>query len=1092
MTGQSGTVTNVPREAATVLAIEIDILGPVIVRHEDTVVRLERRQHRVVLGVLALRSNQRVSSDRLAELLWAERAPRRPRAVLHSRVCELRAALAGLGCEPDLLLRTDGDGYLLQVSPPQVDAHRFLGLVGQARAEPGPERARLLLRRALALWRGSMLGGLPEDTRVRLCHPMESARLSATEELYELELRLGAHRAVVDELLELSQAHPGRERIIAATMSALHRTGRAAEAVLAYDRCRRWHADTLGIDPGIELQRLHVALLRGDTDAVDPRPAAVVPDPAAPAPAAAPVPVPAQLPGDVAGFVGREAHLDVLRQALTGTGAGTPIVTLAGPPGVGKTALAVHLGHTVAPSFPDGQLFVDLRGYSAERPLAADEVLHRFLRDLGVPPDRIPRDRDEKSVLLRSVLTGRRVLVVLDNAASPDQVRPLLPPGPGCALVVTSRDQLRGLTAVDGARLVLVPTLSDQEADLLLASVLGRERTDAEPEAVAGLIEACGRLPLALRIAAAHLAALADQDVAVYLDRIRSTGRLAALRVPGDDRAAVERAIELSYRKLDPEAARLLRLLGLVPGADLDPYAASTLAGIATDAVNGVLDRLVTLSLVQSRGPDRLGLHDLIRDFARARSAEEDDEQDRAAAARRLFDHYLGVADAAGELLHRGVPRAPRPARSTDVARPPLTGPAAALGWLDAEVINVVSAIDEWSAGPGGLPVWLLADAFYGYFMRLRHNAFWLRTHTVSLAVATAAHHPAAEAWTGCGLANYEFQHGRNQDAEARFLRAAETFARLGDARGEARAHNGLGMVDASRGDFGRATGRYRRALALFRATGEDLLAATVACNLGNTLVNLGELDQGLALLDEARATAETLGAPHTVGRAVTGAALVPYQRGDPARSRQEFGRALALWTDLGVTTGQSESLRYLAAVELDLGRPHEAVRLARRALELGQHVDDPWMVNGARLVIGEALLAIDRVTAAAAQFEEARVEGPEGRHHWHAWATVGLAACRRSAGDPGSALALATDASADGRPYVRCLAALERARAYAAAGRRERARAQAAEVLATSRRYGYLAVAGRAAELLRVLPTHLVAALPGRAPGRPEEVTCR
>lgn len=379
----------------------------------------------------------------------------------------------------------------------------------------------------------------------------------------------------------------------------------------------------------------------------------------------------------------------------------------------------------------------------------------------------------------------------------------------------------------------------------------------------------------------------------------------------------------------------------------------------------------------------------------------------------------------------------------------------------------MVSAIVEWSERPDGLPVWLVADAFYGYFLRRRRNAFWLRAYTASLAAAVEARDPAAEAWTRCGLANYYFQQLRNRDASTHFGRAVETFSRLGDTRGQARARNGLGMVGASWGDYDQAIKQYRHALRLLRAAPADQFAVTVACNLGNTLVMVGQLGPGLAELTTAGAAAEKLSLPHAAGRARTGTALVRYLRGELTRSEQDFGHALDLWTELGVETGQSEALRYLAAIQLDLGRPREAIRLAQQALALGERAEDRWMVDGARLVVGDTLLELGRIKDATAQFEKVRVEDRGRRRHYYAWATVGLATCRRRSGDLAAARALATDATTDVRPYVACLATLELARVQAAAHLRQEAVEHTLRVLAHCWTYDFRLVGARAAQLL-------------------------
>lgn len=1023
--------------------------------NDGAVVRLVRRQHRVLLGVLALEAEREVTADRLVELLWGDRPPRSARAVLHSRMSELRAVLTWSVDGVPRPLGTVRDGYVLELDRSRVDAHVFLGLAGGTPAGMPPAEARDRLRRALDLWRGPVLGGWsPGEPHAALCQELEAVRLTAVERRFDLELELGDMRAVADELLALSTANPGRERLAAQAMTALSASDRTAEAIGVYDRCRRWLADELGLDPGGELQQLNLKLLRGHA----------VGTPRA-APAGPPV---SQLPTDVMHFVGRHHNMTEIEEVLGSAAGGVPpLVAISGPPGVGKTALAVHLGKRLQHAYPDGQLFVNLRGYSPERPLSAEEVLHQFLRAHGVRPEQIPTGRDELSALFRSALAGRRVLVVLDNAGSAEQVRPLLPGSAGCAAIVTSRDRLLGLTALDGAREVTVGMLSSSEARRLLTAFIGADRVGAEPVAADELARLCGHLPLAVRIAAAQLTARPGRTIAAFVEHLETRTMLGELAIDGDDGVAVRSAIELSYQHLDAGTAAGFRLLGSAPGPDFDPYATAALTGLPLEDAHHLIERLVGRSLVEVHGRDRYHFHDLIRDFAQSKAIEKDDAATRAGALNRLFDYYQAVAVMADAVLYPDVARWAEPPPVDGTALPPVTAPPAALAWLDAELPNLAAAVGDRPSPTGHLPVWLLADAMYGYLSRQRHTTLGLRIYGSALAAATAAGHSRARAEMHCGLANFSFQDARSEPARSHFGTALELFGRLGDAGGEARCHHGLGVTAAALGDYADAAGQFRRARELLLITGAAHQVPGVECNLGNMYGNAGDLPAALSWLTSARDGAERLGLRYVVARACTGAAFIHSLHGDLDLAGADLEQALKLWADLRNEGGQAEALRFLAAIRLDRGLPGEARDLAERSWRQAEVSGDPWMIMGARLVLGDALLALGHVDQAADHFQDLRDGEPDGWRQYRNWATVGLASCRRAEGDLSAAEALAREAAADRRPYIGALAALELARVGEAGGEWHTAAEQAERAARTGCEHGFRLVEARALALL-------------------------
>ncbi|WP_188316917.1 AfsR/SARP family transcriptional regulator [Solihabitans fulvus] len=485
---------------------QIGLLGPVEVGHGQHLLPIGPPMQRAVVALLAVDAGRCVPVDRLIEGLWAERPPAGARGLIQTYVSRLRAALRPVDTT---ILRRAG-GYLLDLPADLVDLHAFRRLVAEGRAA-GDHRA---IRAGLRLWRHTPLAGLAPTPLVELIRAgLAEERLAATEEAIDLELRAGRHREVLGELTGLAREHPLREQVLAQLLLALHRCGRQAEALRVYDAARRRRADELGLDPTPPLVELHARILRNDSAAVDGLGEATT--------ATATRHTPRQLPYDLPDFTGRVAQLATLTALSKGTARTMVIAVINGMPGVGKTALAVHLAHALTQRFPDGQLFVDLRGRARDRPPATSAaVLATLLRSVGVPAERIPDDPDERSALWRTELAGRRALIVLDDAVDSAQVRPLIPGTPGAMVLVTSRDTLVGL---DGAVSLSLGTLTADEARALFVGMVG-DRAMAEPEAVAEVVRLCIHLPLGIRFAAARLRARPHATVAMLADRLRACG----------------------------------------------------------------------------------------------------------------------------------------------------------------------------------------------------------------------------------------------------------------------------------------------------------------------------------------------------------------------------------------------------------------------------------------------------------------------------------------------------------------------------------------------------------------------------------------
>ena len=620
------------------------ILGPLQVTHADAPVMLGGPRERVLLAALLTEHGRVVSVDGLARALWGDRPPATARHQVAIGVSRLRKALAMAGAGREVIA-TCTPGYL--VAGGWLDARCFEERAKQAHealAAGDRQEAARLLSAGLSLWRGPALNGIDRPFAEIEAARLEERRLTVTEEHIGLELDLGRHEELVGDLLALVRAHPLRERLRGLLMLALHQAGRRAEALAVYQDGRRQLVEALGVEPGPQLRAVHQALLRdeparrqgalpgqpGDPPPQQDHAGRVQLGPSASARRDPVLPVPAQLPPDVRGFVGRRAELDALDElaAMPGAaanGAGDRplrVGIISGVAGVGKTGLALHWGHGAMHRFPGGQLYADLRGYDPDQePLPPGAALEQFLRALGVPGEQIPGALDERAALFRSVLHGRQVLIVLDNARNPEHVRRLLPGSSSCVVLVSSRDRLDDLVALEGARLYRLGVLHPDEASDLLSRMAGDRRID--PATANRIAALCGRLPLALRIAAARLAIQPDGAAAGLADRLADEQRrLAEL---SQTHRGVQASFALSYRELPTPAAMLFRLLGLLDATDIAAWTAAALMGASEQQAEDLLDQLVRGGLLELAGRDCAGqvryrLHDLMRLYARERS----------------------------------------------------------------------------------------------------------------------------------------------------------------------------------------------------------------------------------------------------------------------------------------------------------------------------------------------------------------------------------------------------------------------------------------------------------------------------------------
>jgi DNA-binding SARP family transcriptional activator/tetratricopeptide (TPR) repeat protein len=1014
--------------------LEFGLLGPLVVRRGGVAVPVPPGKQRVVLAALLLKANRVVAVDELAGALWGEEPPGSARVSVQNYVKRLRDSL---GREDPSPIVTGPGGYLIGVAAGALDVSRFEGQLGAARvaARDGSwEAAAAEAGAALALWRGEPLADVDSEVlAAREVPRLVELRLQAAEIRIEADLQRGRAGEVIGELRRLAAADPLRERLHALLMLALYREGRQGEALAAYARVRQVLIEELGTEPGTELRELHQRILTADPalDAPAPTPAGgpgpggtgTVPgglgsDPgeagselaagSGPAQAGGPVPVvPRELPARIRHFTGRGAELKELSALLDQADAETPAVVISaigGTAGVGKTALAVQWAYQVAGLFPDGQLYVNLRGYDPAQPMTATGALAGFLRSLGVAGPGIPAGEDERAARYRSLLAGRRLLVVLDNAGSVEQVRPLLPGSAGCVVVVTSRDALAGLVARDGARRLDLDLLPLPEAVGLLRALIGT-RVDDGPEAAAALAQECARLPLALRVAAELAAARPDVPLADLAGELAGhQRRLDLLNAGGDPRTAVRAVFSWSYRHLGADAARAFRLAGLHPGTDFGLSAAAALTATTVEQAARLLDVLARAHLVQRAGPGRYGLHDLLRAYAAELAVTEDGEEAQRTALTRLFDYYLGAAAAAMDALYpdekKRRPQPPPPAGPV----PAVPAPAAARDWLDAERACLVTVT---AAAAGGWPrhAIALAGILYTY---LDVSGYVPDTQAVYLAVLEAGRQAGdltaqADALRNLGLVDIWQSH--YQQAAANLASALELYRQTGDRRGQARTLNSLGIGSWRQGRLRQAAGQLRQAAALHREIGDQLGESSALTNLGLAEERQGHYEEAAAHHRESLAICREIGYRQGQAVALDNLGEVLCRQGHYQPAEDHLGQALAIYHELGYRRGEADALQNLGHVRRGQARYRQATGLYRQALAIFAELGDGSGEAEALNSLGEALSGAGLPGEARGRHQGAlTVACRTGDKAEEARAHDGLARAYHAAGDPGQA----------------------------------------------------------------------------------------
>lgn len=976
-----------------------------------------------VLATLLLEPGRVVPVARLVEAAWEDEPPTTASHQIRKAVADLRRRIPG----GSGLIATDGPGYRAVLEDGQLDLSLFqlhTRLAREALAAGRPSDAETELRTALGLWRGPVLSGAGGPVVEAAATALEERRLTAAEQLFQLRLEHGESAELVGDLRELVSAHPLRETLRGHLMLALYRSGRQAEALEEFGRVRELLVEELGVDPGPRLARLYEGILRDSPELAGPgapeppapdaarapapshapagastAPSSAEPEPArapAQAPAArqaagpAPGAAPCTLPYDLSDFSGRSRELGSLLAAAgndhadgpDGADARTRIVAVDGMGGTGKTALAVRVAHQLAEQYPDGQLHVDLRGYTpGEQPLQPGSVIAGLLRTLGVPGDRIPEDPAGRAALWRATLVGRRLLLLFDNACDAAQVHPLLPASPGCLVLVTSRARL---VELDGAQWISIGVMSPGDSMALVTETLGRERTEREPGAARSLAALCGHLPLALRIATARLRNRSRWTVQHLVDRLGDETRLLDELSSGE--RSVAATLRLSYQAMDEEHRDAFRLLSLHPGTDIDLHSAAALLATGTRDAEDLLEDLLDMHLVQQHELGYYAFHDLVRSFAQSlRNAET--APDDTAAVERLLDYFYAATEAACAALF--------PARSpyasglpdTEAALPPLADEDRATAWFDREVGAVTSAISV--AETRGF----LRHAVYTarnliFFLNMR--SYMERYRKVGeIAIRSARRLGDAQALR-ISLTNQVaalWKLGRFREGIALTAEALELARSEGERIGEGSCLELLGLLHSSLGELAEGLRYQELAVEVHQETGDVQAELHLMCSLSTTYGSLGRPKEALAAAQRAVELAPAVDSQDSEVAARNDLANALLALGRVTEAEECLGRTLAFFDESRQPDNLAVTFALMANVRHLLGQAGEALRceeqamqLVRRRVSLPRQIKVERLIGNLRLARGEPARALElyegvhrRAAAAEYRMEEAR-----------------------------------------------------------------------------------------------------------------------
>jgi DNA-binding SARP family transcriptional activator len=923
-------------------SVRLRVLGPLKAWRGSTPVELGAARQRAMLGLLALQPNTVLHRGRIIEALWDGVPPASAVKMVQACVGHLRQQLDPGRAPRDHegLLVSAGTGYRLRADAGQLDVIAFGQLADRAQAarrRGDLAAAGAAYTEALSLWAGEPLA----DIDLLAGHPaitgLVRRHAAIVSEFAETMIGAGWHDRALPHLQALAERDPLDERAHAWLMIALAGIGQQAAALSVYGQMLRRLDEQLGVRPGAALMQAHARVLRQDVP--DARPGLALSVSAAPA---APL---RQLPRDPGAFVGRELEYAELAALAEQAADAAQICVIDGPAGVGKTTLAIHAGRRLSPLFPGGQLHADLRGFGPRQlPMPTAEALTGFLRALGIDPSAVPLDVDEQAAMYRSLLAGRRMLIVLDNAADAAQVRPLLPGAPGSLVLVTSRSRLSGLTARDGAARLTLRPLASAEAISLLSKILGRERVRAEQRAAADIAARCGLLPLALRIAADRAASRPRMALADLAGQLADAhARLDVLDIGEEDATEVRAVFSWSYKALAPEAAHMFRLLGLHTGPDISIPAAAALAAADEAEAGRLLDILAAAHLIEETLPARYRPHDLLRVYAAEQVRTHESAESRRSALRRILVWYLQTADRADELLvpgRRHAPTGPAPPGCEPLA---WSGYEQALSWCDAEQANLAAAV-RLAAETGHNDVaWKLPVALRGFFDLRRPWAVWLDCAAIGVAAARRAADRSGQAWALDCLGHASSGLGRFEEALTCYLEAQGIRHHIGDQWGEsANSMTNLGCtyLDLRRLDL--ALDCFRQVLATSRAADNRYVECLALINLGQTYSRLELHDDALACSLRALAAARDIGYRQAEGTVLSDLAATYRATSQLRRARQSYQQALAVRRQAGDRHGEAETLRDLGDLSSSAGHLNAALQFWRQGLAIAEDLGDP------------------------------------------------------------------------------------------------------------------------------------------------------
>jgi DNA-binding SARP family transcriptional activator/Tfp pilus assembly protein PilF len=949
--------------------VDVRLLGPVTVMLGTDALDLGADRASKLFAVLALSANSTVSFAQIVDAVWDE-PPGSVRQQVHNLVAALRRTLAPAAGRLDLV--TSRGGYQMRMPASDVDVVRFqLLLTASAQAEAKgliPDAADSL-QRAMSEWRGPAFGGLESTHLQNAAAALAEEKLAAAEHLAQLQLRLGDASTPTRSLPELVAENPYRESLRATLMMALHASGRQVDALAVFDQGRRLLADELGLDPGPELRTAQQRVLRGA--------------PSERLHSASPGPEFGQafLPRDIYEFTGRADELrDLKAHARRSDKAALVITAIDGMGGVGKTTLAVHLAHELAPHYPDGQYFIDLRGYAATaRPLSAFQALTTLLRSCGILPELIPQEHDVCVALWRSRVAGRRILLLLDNAEGVEQVRDLLPGTPGALVLISSRHRMPSL---EGAMALSLDVMPFPDAMALFAQIVGAERAAAEADAAATVVRLCGCLPLAVQVAAGRLRDRPGWSIAHLADQLQGQEGRARLLAAGD--RDVMGILSWSYRNLTQSQQRLFRLLSIHPGPDFDAHAAAALAGLSLDETVIILEHLVDVNLLQQPSPGRYRFHELVHDSARSKLEQQRDDAEQVTSALRTIDYYLRSVSVWCNLIGRTFWHLEADVDfSPDAVKEPETSGAAAV-LLDEEYLNIVAAIRLAADVGAHRRCWQLTCSLLPYFARLNNGPEIDGLLEQALLSAKADESELGQSACLTGLSRAKSARGLKGEAIDLAIGAVELSRSSGSHVMEISQRTGLGVCYYLANRIDEAVSCFTEALEQALEVGSVQAEASLTNNLGVICQELGQFDEAMAYYRRTYEVGERAGAPDARVHALNNLGMVLCLQGKYGASSAKFEDALHMSRAVSNPHGEAEALIGLCVAHRGIHDHVRSMRFGRAALEIARNLARYDLECEALNAIADGLLVENKIDEADAVYSQAHEVASKFRSERH------------------------------------------------------------------------------------------------------------